>query len=331
MSRKLTYPDLRIFSGGFRVTQFFGSRPTTYRKYGFNGHEGLDVIPLKRDWSIYAPEDGKIVRDTDDPRSFNNYGNLTVLLSTDGRRAWWFAHNVENYVSIGQKIKKGDKIAKTGATGNVTGAHLHLGLREAVGGRAINTNNGYKGFVDPLPFLQKITQSMPGKYTEDEVTKIRLERDENWNLYQESEKKSKELRNQVAELEGKIAGATTRAKTAEEKYVSLVDRMAEKLGSVADEGRILERIEIDVQELDSATKKFVSLEREYNKLQIEKKQEIKSLQDEVKQLKSDNEVMSKRLKRLESRAENLSESVKVQRPIGFLLKDLLNFFTGRKG
>ena len=160
----LLYPELTIFLGGFRITQFFGSNPSIYKQYGFAGHEGLDIVPIGSDWSIYAPEDGKIVRDTDNPRDFSNYGNLMVLLSTDGKRAWWFAHNQENYVSIGQKVKKGDKLSKMGATGNVTGAHSHLGLREAINGVAINTNNGFKGFIDPLPVLEDMKGTMSDQY-----------------------------------------------------------------------------------------------------------------------------------------------------------------------
>lgn len=41
-----------------------------------------------------------------------------------------------------------------GSSGNVTGAHSHIGLRFAnSNGNAMNMDNGYKGFVDPLSYI----------------------------------------------------------------------------------------------------------------------------------------------------------------------------------
>jgi len=49
-----------------------------------------------------------------------------------------------------------------GSTGNSTGAHLHLGLRLAdANGNAVNTDNGYKGFVDPLEALESFNKNSP--------------------------------------------------------------------------------------------------------------------------------------------------------------------------
>jgi murein DD-endopeptidase MepM/ murein hydrolase activator NlpD len=144
------------FKGGNTITQSFGQRPEYYGQFGLAGHEGLDIVPSDTDRTIYCIEDGEVVRDIDDPRS-GAYGIYCVILNRETLRAWWYAHASVNNVSIGQKFKRGDKIAVMGGTGNTQGDHLHLGLRLADSfGEAINTNNGFQGFVDPLPILNEL-------------------------------------------------------------------------------------------------------------------------------------------------------------------------------
>ncbi|MFF3942835.1 M23 family metallopeptidase [Streptomyces phaeofaciens] len=54
-----------------------------------------------------------------------SYGYKTELTLDDGTEIW-FAHQSSISVSVGQKVATGDVIGRVGATGNVTGAHLHL-------------------------------------------------------------------------------------------------------------------------------------------------------------------------------------------------------------
>lgn len=54
-----------------------------------------------------------------------SYGYKTVLTLDDGTEIW-YAHQSSISVSVGQKVATGDVIGRVGATGNVTGAHLHL-------------------------------------------------------------------------------------------------------------------------------------------------------------------------------------------------------------
>ncbi|MCZ9341810.1 peptidoglycan DD-metalloendopeptidase family protein, partial [Streptomyces sp. TRM76130] len=47
-------------------------------------------------------------------------------------------------VSVGQKVSTGDVIGRVGATGNVTGAHLHLEVHP----------DGAASGIDPMAWLQ---------------------------------------------------------------------------------------------------------------------------------------------------------------------------------
>lgn len=71
-----------------------------------------------------------------------SYGYRTILTLDDGTELW-FCHQSSISVSAGQKVATGDVIGRVGATGNVTGPHLHLEVHPG-GGDAI----------DPLAWLR---------------------------------------------------------------------------------------------------------------------------------------------------------------------------------
>ena len=147
---------MTLFSSGYRITQKYGNNPTYYSQWGFNGHEGLDCVPanLQQSWDVLTPEKIEIVRDYDTPR--DNYGVMVVGICWETKRSWWFCHLEKNYCKVGDVIEAGKPVGKMGNTGNSSGAHLHLGVRECdSNGNPINLNNGNKGFIDPLPLLEK--------------------------------------------------------------------------------------------------------------------------------------------------------------------------------
>ncbi|MGW1895355.1 M23 family metallopeptidase [Streptomyces sp. NPDC002004] len=71
------------------------------------------------------------------------YGYRTVLELDDGTELW-YCHQSSINVSVGQKVSTGDVIGRVGATGNVTGPHLHLEVHP----------NGQATAVDPAPWLR---------------------------------------------------------------------------------------------------------------------------------------------------------------------------------
>ncbi|WP_330345027.1 M23 family metallopeptidase [Streptomyces longwoodensis] len=71
------------------------------------------------------------------------YGYRTILTLDDGTEVW-FCHQSSISVSAGQKVGTGDVIGRVGATGNVTGPHLHLEIHP--GGAATG--------IDPMAWLR---------------------------------------------------------------------------------------------------------------------------------------------------------------------------------
>ncbi len=96
-----------------RISSGYGSR-------GGRLHRGIDIAA-----SIGTPiaaADGGTVTFVGPNGS---YGNLVVIDHNNGY-VTKYAHCSEIYVSNGQKVHKGDKIAAVGVTGNARGAHLHF-------------------------------------------------------------------------------------------------------------------------------------------------------------------------------------------------------------
>ncbi|MGH3358612.1 MAG: M23 family metallopeptidase [Nocardioidaceae bacterium] len=60
------------------------------------------------------------------------YGNKTVLTLDDGTEIW-YCHQTSFEVSTGETVEPGETIGTVGATGNVTGPHLHLEVRPGGG------------------------------------------------------------------------------------------------------------------------------------------------------------------------------------------------------
>jgi murein DD-endopeptidase MepM/ murein hydrolase activator NlpD len=72
------------------------------------------------------------------------YGNQVVIQHQDGMYSQ-YAHLSQLSVSAGQTVTVGQQIGLSGATGNVTGPHLHFEIR---------TSPDYGSDVDPVGYLR---------------------------------------------------------------------------------------------------------------------------------------------------------------------------------
>ena len=60
------------------------------------------------------------------------YGTKTVVRLEDGTEVW-YCHQDTQDVAAGDRVSRGQVIGSVGATGNVTGPHLHLEIRPGGG------------------------------------------------------------------------------------------------------------------------------------------------------------------------------------------------------
>ncbi len=108
-------------------------------KFGMRGgsvHDGIDIA-APRGTHVRAAADGEVVFSEG---SMRGYGRV-IIIKHPGNIYTVYAHNEANLVKAGEKVKKGNAIARVGNTGNATGYHLHFELRD--GGKP----------EDPLFFL----------------------------------------------------------------------------------------------------------------------------------------------------------------------------------
>ncbi|GAA3819337.1 M23 family metallopeptidase [Streptomyces phyllanthi] len=116
-------------TSSYTITSQFG-QAGSYWSSGY--HTGLDFA-APTGTLIKAVHSGTITQAGWD----GSYGYKTVLTLDDGTEIW-YAHQSSISVSVGQKVATGDVIGRVGATGNVTGAHLHLEVHPDGSGTGID-------------------------------------------------------------------------------------------------------------------------------------------------------------------------------------------------
>ncbi|MEV0775350.1 transglycosylase family protein [Streptomyces sp. NPDC050428] len=128
-------------SSGFSAPVSAGTG-TPYRKAGSwasGYHTGVD-FPVPTGTSVKAVAGGTVVSAGWE----GSYGYQVVIRHGDGRYSQ-YAHLSALNVRDGQKVNAGQRIARSGSTGNSTGPHLHFEMR---------TGPGYGSDIDPISYLR---------------------------------------------------------------------------------------------------------------------------------------------------------------------------------
>ena len=113
-------------------------------------HWGIDIVKSDgntRGQPFYAAQGGEVIIAKNDGNWNSGFGNYCVIDHGDGTQTL-YAHSDNILVSVGQVVKKGEKIGIIGATGNVTGPHLHFEVR-------VKKADGSVSRVNPLNYVSK--------------------------------------------------------------------------------------------------------------------------------------------------------------------------------
>lgn len=102
-------------------------------------HTGVD-FPVATGTAIKAVGPGEVVS----AGWAGAYGYQVVIRHSDGRYSQ-YAHLSALGVKAGHKVSGGQRIGRSGSTGNTTGPHLHFEMR---------TGPGYGSDIDPLKYLR---------------------------------------------------------------------------------------------------------------------------------------------------------------------------------
>lgn len=105
-----------------RITSYFGGRRSP-GGIGSTNHKGIDIAAPKGT-PVYAADGGTVTY----AGWMGGYGYLVRINHGNGYETY-YGHNSSLTVSVGQKVYKGQQIARVGSTGNSTGNHCHFEVR----------------------------------------------------------------------------------------------------------------------------------------------------------------------------------------------------------
>lgn len=137
-------------TGTFNVTCEYGRKNGNGLNWSAGYHTGIDLTGGED--IIYGTCDGIVTRIGYD----NSYGNFTVVKAPDGK-FHWFCHLSRVDCNVEDRISRTTKIGVMGATGNVTGKHLHYEIR--------NSSNKYGDNINPANYMG--IPNVVGQYKSD--------------------------------------------------------------------------------------------------------------------------------------------------------------------
>jgi murein DD-endopeptidase MepM/ murein hydrolase activator NlpD len=132
---------MRPVDAKFKVTQIYGNKSKLYPS---KFHKGVDYgCPIGT--PVVACVDGVVVGNS----WGSAFGNHIIIANNkfaDGSAGLWtgYAHLSKINVKAGQKIKRGQIIGLSGATGHVTGPHLHVEVQKQERWNALGSVNPIK-------------------------------------------------------------------------------------------------------------------------------------------------------------------------------------------
>lgn len=111
-----------------RISDSYGWRICPF--HGREFHNGID-IDARRGTDVLASSSGTVIQS-----GWNGGYGISVMISHPDGITTLYAHMSTTYMSVGQKVSKGQTVGLVGNTGNSNGAHIHFTMYK--GGSTVN-------------------------------------------------------------------------------------------------------------------------------------------------------------------------------------------------
>lgn len=137
-------------TNSYMITSEYGGRSDPINNQG-DFHTGIDVVPSSP--NIVAVANGTVVKSES---SAINGEHIVIEHKVDGvlyRSGYYHLKENSRLVHVGDNVNQGQQIAIMGATGRVTGVHLHFELQK------YDTDKQKLIFIDPSMIINKETPS----------------------------------------------------------------------------------------------------------------------------------------------------------------------------
>lgn len=153
------------FTGRFKETCEYGRKGNLW-KSGYHG--GTDLVGIDSE-KVYSICNGTVERAGYDNGGFGNY----VRIKEDGtENRIYLAHLSKIYVKVGQRVTYTTVVGLMGATGNATGKHTHVEIREFKNGVAVRKLNAsdYMGIPNKVGEYNSANYQICGSSTNTTTT-----------------------------------------------------------------------------------------------------------------------------------------------------------------
>ena len=143
---KFRYP----FDGSFPVSLSFAAQSENqeikdkFTQWGWSGHIGLD-FGCPEGAQILSVDSGEVIQSGGN----GDYGESVTVKHSWGTTL--YAHLQQTSVKVGDSVSAGQPLGLSGHSGSAFGDHLHFAVLPS----EPDSSNGFQGYVDPTPYLQK--------------------------------------------------------------------------------------------------------------------------------------------------------------------------------
>ena len=114
-----------------RITKLYGTPPPAGKKYSTGKHAGIDLVGIDDNCIRPITSRGMVYKTGNDPDGWGKYVVVKIEPEDEERNSYYVIYAHLSHISVQKNdiLDYDDIIGNEGATGNVTGAHLHLEIR----------------------------------------------------------------------------------------------------------------------------------------------------------------------------------------------------------